>query len=252
MARVWHRLAAAIFAVSLLVILSQCKGLKPTPGAPCMIGNNKFNCTDPLTALLCQNGKWVTMPCRGPKGCSGSGTFQRCDDDLAQAGDACMMEASGDNIACSLDKVSELTCVAGVWKLTRTCKGPKKCTLIGTTFNCDDSMGDVNDPCVVESGENNYGCSTDKKIEVVCDAASSKFLLSQACRGPNGCHIEGTGVFCDRSMARAGEKCRPVDNHSCSEDATQELKCSPQFTWIKQRDCKHAGCKIKSESVYCD
>jgi len=53
-------------------------------------------------------------------------------------------------------------------------------------------------------------------------------------------------------MARVGEKCRPVDNHSCSEDATQELKCSPQFTWIKQRDCKHGGCKIKSNEVYCD
>jgi hypothetical protein len=217
-----------------------------------MIGNNKFQCSDPSNALLCANGKWTPMPCRGPRGCTGTGMSQRCDDDIAQAGDACLMESGGDNLACSADKLTELTCVANTWKMTRTCKGPKKCVITGTILNCDDSMGDVGDPCVVEAGENNYGCSSDKKIEVVCDAATSKFQLSQACRGPNGCHIEGTSVYCDRSMARIGEKCRPVDNHSCSEDATQELKCSPQFTWIKQRDCKHSGCKIKNSDVYCD
>jgi len=252
MARVWHRIAGAVFAVSLVVILSQCKGLKPTAGAPCMIGNNKFQCTDPSAALLCQGGKWVNMPCRGPRGCTGMGTSQRCDDDLAQAGEACMMEASGDNLACGTDKTTELTCVAGTWKTTRTCKGPKKCVITGTIINCDDSMGDVGDPCAVEAGDGNYGCTVDKKVEVVCDATSSKFQISNACRGAKGCWIENNLVHCDNSAARLGEKCRPVDNHSCSEDATQELKCSPQFTWIKQRDCKHGGCKVKSSEVYCD
>ena len=250
MARVWHRLAAAAFSVSLVVVLSQCKGLKPTPGAPCLVGNNKFQCTDPTTALLCQSGKWVNMPCRGPRGCTGLGTAQRCDDDLAQAGEACMMEAS-ENVACGTDRLSELTCAAGTWKLTRTCKGPKKCSVAGNMVSCDDSMADVNDPCAVEAGDANFGCSSDKKIEVVCDAASSKFLASQPCRGPNGCHIEGTNVYCDRSMGRVGEKCRPVDTFSCSEDATQMLKCSPQFTWLKKSDCKH-GCRAKNNSVFCD
>ena len=251
MARVWHRLAAAAFSVSLVVVLSQCKGLKPTPGSPC-VSNGKFQCTDPGAALLCQGGKMVNMPCRGPKGCSGMGMSSQCDDDFAMPGEACMMAVSGDNLACGTDKLTELTCVAGPWKLTRTCKGPKKCTITGNNINCDDSMGDVNDLCVVEAGDNNYGCTTDKKIEVVCDASSSKFLPSNTCRGPKGCYIESDKVFCDQAMARLGDKCRPVDNHSCSEDATQELKCSPQFTWIKQRDCKHSGCKIKSSEVYCD
>ena len=130
MARVWHRLAATAFSVSLVVVLSQCKGLKPTPGSPC-VSNGKYQCTDPATALLCQGSKMVTMPCRGPKGC---------------------------------------------W-------------------------------------------------------------------------IDNNRVYCDQNMARIGDKCRPVDNHSCSEDSTQELKCSPQFTWIKQHDCKHSGCKIKNSEV---
>ena len=211
-----------------------------------------LKCGDPSTAQLFRDGQWLDMPCRGPKGCWGAPASPHCDDDLAQAGEVCVVSASGDNLACAMDKLSELKCVTGVWKVTRTCKGPKTCSVAGNLLHCDDSMGDVNDPCVVESGLNNYGCSSDKTIEVVCDAATSKFLLSQACRGPNGCHIEGGSVYCDRTMARAGEKCRPVDNHSCSEDATQELKCSPQLTWIKQRDCKHSGCKIKSENVYCN
>jgi hypothetical protein len=255
MARMWQRLAAAVFFVSIILVFSQCKllkGLKPTPGAPCMIGNNKFQCMDPVNAMLCQNGKWVNMPCRGPRGCSGAGAGQTCDDDLAQPGEACMMAVSGDNLACGTGKVDELTCVAGTWKITRTCKGPKKCTISGSVLSCDDSMGDVGDPCAVESGDDNYGCSTDKKIEVVCDAASSKFQPSNTCRGPKGCWIDNNRVYCDQNMARIGDKCRPVDNHSCSEDSTQELKCSPQFTWTKQHDCKHSGCKIKNSEVYCE
>ena len=130
MARVWQRLAAAVFCVSLVIILSQCKGLKPTPGAPCMVGNNKFQCTDPSNALLCQNGKWVTMPCRGPRGCRGVGTSQTCDDDLAQEGDACV-QTLNENYSCSVDHTKELICKDGKFATVRTCKGPKKCTVTG-------------------------------------------------------------------------------------------------------------------------
>ena len=127
MARVWQRLAAAVFCVSLVIVLSQCKGLKPTPGAPCMVGNNKFQCTDPSNALLCQNGKWVTMACRGPRGCRGVGTSQTCDDDLAQEGDACQMSLN-ENYSCSVDHTKEFMCKDGKFVTNRTCKGAKKCT----------------------------------------------------------------------------------------------------------------------------
>jgi hypothetical protein len=250
MARVWQRLAAAVFATGLVVCLVQCKGLKPTPGGPC-VTNNKYTCNDPTSAMLCQNGKYVTMPCRGPKGCRGTGPSSSCDDDLATENDACV-QTLNDNYACSTDHLKELICKDGKFVTARTCKGPKKCAVNGDLINCDDSMADVNDQCVAEPGDSNYGCTPDKKIEVVCDAATNKFQTSNTCRGPKGCYIENERVFCDQSMARIGDKCRPVDNHSCSEDATAELKCSPQFTWILQRPCKHSGCKVKSQEVYCD
>lgn len=250
MARVWQRLAAAVFSVCLVVCLAQCKGMKPTPGGPC-VTNNKYQCTDPSSALLCQNGKLVAMACRGPKGCRGTGASSSCDDDLSQEGDACM-QSLNENYSCSLDHTKELICKDGKFAVARTCKGPKKCAVNGDLINCDDSMGDVGDVCRAEAGDANYGCTTDKKIEVVCDAATSKFQPSNTCRGPKGCYIENERVYCDQSMARVGDKCRPVDNHSCSEDATAELKCSPQFSWMLQRACKHSGCKIKSNEVYCD
>ena len=247
MARAWHRLAAAT-----LLVLSQCKAPKPTPGAPCTIGNNRFLCSDPSTAMLCRNGTWVDVPCRGPQGCSGMDTSPSCDDDLARAGEACLMPPSGDNLACSTDKLDELTCVAGHWGLTRTCKGPKKCAITGNVISCDDSLGDVGDPCVVESVADNYGCSTDKKIEVVCDTATNKFQPSNTCRGAKGCWIEDSKVYCDTAVARVGERCRPLDNLSCSEDSTRELRCSPQLTWAEQRDCKRSGCKIRGSEVSCE
>jgi hypothetical protein len=250
MARVWQRIAVAVFSVCLLVCVTECKGLKPSPGGAC-VTNNKFMCTDPNSALLCQNGKYVTMPCRGPRGCRGTAASSMCDDDLASEGDICQ-QTLNENWACSTDHVKELICKDGKFAVARTCKGPKKCSVTGEMVNCDDSVADVGDQCVAEPGDANYGCSTDKKQEIVCDAATSKFQVYNGCRGQKGCWIEAETVHCDQGAGRAGEACHPVDNHTCSEDATSELKCSPQFMWTLQRPCKHGGCKIKFNEVYCE
>jgi hypothetical protein len=249
MARVWQRLASVSVAAGLVLLLSQCKGLKPTPGAPC-VTNGKYQCSDPASALLCQSGKYVTLPCRGPRGCSGFGASSMCDDDLAQEGDACM-QTLNDNYACAVDHTKEFICKAGKFTAVRTCKGPKKCTVSGDTINCDDSMADVGDVCVVDPGDANYGCSPDKKNEVVCDGPTSKFTVAQACRGQRGCNIENDKVYCDYTVARVGEKCRHPDTHACSEDATAKLKCMPNFQWAAAQACKH-GCKVKPGVIDCE
>jgi hypothetical protein len=255
MARVWQRIATVAFLAAVLVVFSQCKGLKPQPGGKCVTAG-KYQCSDPTSALLCQAGTYVAVPCRGPQGCAGLGNNSACDDDLGLDGEACMMQVGGDNLSCAVDRSKEFICTQGKWTMSRTCKGPKKCAVkhIGRTeeVDCDDTFGDVGDPCRVEAGDNNYGCTVDKKTEVECDAASNKFIAYMGCRGQKGCFIDGNIVKCDQTAAREGEPCHPVDNHSCNEDATSELKCSPQFKWIKQRDCKHDGCKVKSGEVYCN
>jgi hypothetical protein len=198
----------------------------------------------------------VAIPCRGPQGCKAPpGGDGVCDDDLAQEGDPCQ-DTLNENYACSTDHAKELLCKDGKFVVASACKGPKKCSVstvgMNTTIKCDDSMADLGDLCRPEPGDMNYACSTDKKIEVQCDAATSKFVASNGCRGPKGCYVEGDLVHCDATYAREGDPCRPVDNHSCSEDARSELKCSPQMKWTAQRQCKREGCRVKGHEIWCD
>jgi hypothetical protein len=248
MARVWQRFAAALFCVVVVAALGDCKRL--APGGSCT-SNGKIQCADAVSGLLCQKNVIVALPCRGPHGCQGQGATSTCDDDLAIEGDACQ-QTLNENYSCSTDHSKELVCKDGKFQMASTCRGPKKCSVTGSTINCDDSLADIGDPCLVEAGDKNFGCSTDKKTEVQCDAATSKFVASNGCRGPKGCWIEGDLVHCDSSFAREGDPCHPVDNHACSDDARSELKCSAQMKWTKQRDCKRDGCKVKGHEIWCD
>jgi hypothetical protein len=248
MVRVCRRIAVAVFAVTLVVCLLDCK--KPAPGGACT-SNGKFVCTSATGGLICQNGTLQTLPCRGPRGCQGVGAAAQCDDDLAQAGDACQ-QTLNENYSCSTDHASELVCKDGKFVVARTCKGLKKCSINGDLISCDDSLADVGDACVVEPGDANYACSSDKKTEVVCDAASAKFVATDSCRGSKGCWIDRDFVRCDSSFAREGDICRHVDGHACAEDAKSELKCNPQGKWQHQHDCKREGCKVKGNEIWCD
>jgi hypothetical protein len=212
---------------------------------------NKYVCVGPAVALLCRNGKRVAMACRGPDGCRGEGDASRCDDHLGVEGDTCVMKLN-ESYACTQDHGSQLVCKDGTFVVASTCKGPKKCAVENDVVHCDDDFGDVRDPCIASPNEANYACSTDKKIELVCDASTKSFQPYNSCRGEKGCTIVDEQVHCDQSTGREGDMCRPVDNHACSEDASAELKCSAQGTWTVQRRCKQNACKIKNNDVYCD
>jgi hypothetical protein len=224
----------------------------PVLGEACRV-NNRFACANASSALLCQNGAYVAMACRGPGGCQGVGFDAKCDDDLAQEGDTCQATLN-ENYSCSVDHRTELVCKNGKFVVDRTCKGPNECRVDGEhrEITCDDSIGDLGDTCRPAPDDSNYACSTDKRIEIVCDAATRTFQLTNTCRGLKGCYIADQRVYCDQSLARLGDHCRPLDNHSCSEDGKVELKCMPGFTWELQRPCKHHGCRVKSSEVYCD
>jgi hypothetical protein len=248
MGRVWQRLAAAVGSGLLLLVLVQCNALKQKPGDKC-VSNGKFQCTDPSTALLCQGGTIVSMPCRGPNGCQGVGPGSQCDDDLGQAGEACLSGSGGENYACGTDQKSELVCTNGKWVVNSTCKGPAGCKVTGTMVHCDDDFADVNDPCQSNASDANYSCTPDKKTIVVCQ--SNKFIEWEGCHGPKGCHIENNQVFCDTTMGAVGDTCRHADNHACSDDAQSMLRCTAQFKWAKQQDCHH-GCRVHGNEVDCN
>jgi hypothetical protein len=247
MARAWRHTGVGLLIASWIVVLAGCH-LKPQAGGKCS-NNGQYVCADPQSALLCQDGTFAPIACRGPKGCAGTGTASQCDDDLANEGDGCLTTLN-ENYACSTDHAKELLCKNGKFTEVRSCKGTKACSITGDSLHCDDSLADPGDPCVEEAGDANYACSTDKSLEVVCKGG--KFGQSNSCRGTKGCWIGGDTVHCDMSFAREGDICRPVDNHSCSEDAKSEMLCSPQMKWTKKRDCKREGCKVKGNEVYCN
>lgn len=239
------RLAGLALCACLVVGLAQCK---QKPGDKCSTPG-KYTCVDTASALLCSSGTVVTLPCRGPHGCQGKGAASQCDDDLALEGDICQTTLNED-WSCSTDHKRELLCKDGKFQVARACKGPKSCQIQGNEIDCDDSMADVGDVCIEEPGDANYGCSLDKQTEVVCK--SGKFQASNSCRGLKGCSIDGNTVSCDQSIAHEGELCRPVDNYSCSADAKVMLTCSPTMKWIKAKDCKKSGCRVKGHEVSCD
>jgi hypothetical protein len=248
MARVWQRLAVAAVSAVLLLVLVQCNALKRKPGDKC-VAPGTFTCSDPSTALLCQTGTLITMPCRGPNGCTGTGPGSQCDDDFGQTGEPCLTGSNGENYACGTDQKSELVCTAGKWTLASTCKGPAACKITGLMVQCDDNFADVGDPCQSNASDANYSCTPDKKTIVVCQ--QNKFAEWEGCRGPKGCHIEGNNVYCDTTLGKEGDMCRHADNHACSDDGTAMLKCTAAFKWTKQSDCKHGGCTVKGNEVDC-
>jgi hypothetical protein len=248
MARVWQRLGAVVFFGFVLLCLSNCKG-KQKAGDKCT-HNNMYICDDATNGLLCQDGTVVAVACRGPGGCKGTGAQSECDDDIGKENENCIMATGGGtNRACTVDKKGMLECVSGKWKLVSGCKGPKACSVTGTTLHCDDDFADIGDPCVTEANDANYSCTPDKQSEVVCQ--NNKFVVWRPCKGPTGCSIQNSKVNCDWTFSSEGDTCRTVDTYACTTDATQMLKCSPQFKWTKDKDCKKEGCKVKGNQISC-
>ena len=229
-------------------------------------GDGALVCTEPGAALLCRNGSLAAMPCRGPKGCVDSGDNSICDDSLLDDGDVCRDRGSPDDYACSSDHTKGIICDRGIARVVRTCRGPKQCTVQDEKSRCDDSFAEAGDPCSPKPGDANYACGIDGTMQLVCDSDTRRFRVFTACRGflhcgfqdhymsckKEQCEFEDHHMSCDQSVARDGEPCSPVDNVSCSEDATLELKCSAQWRWITKRACSKHPCVVDHSEVYCD
>jgi hypothetical protein len=160
----------------------------------------------------------VRLPCRGPAGCTGLGPASHCDDDRGLEGEACQQPREKDSYACTPDGAGELLCVRGTYALLRACHGPNGCVVRGDTINCDPSRGEPGDRCAHSDTDANYACTIDQGSEVVCDEESRSYRIARVCRGPRHCWIEGEKLYCDQSVARAGEACGPEGRRTCSED----------------------------------
>lgn len=93
-------------SLALLVLALTACG-SAAPGGAC--DTSGFLCNDQTTALECQLGKWVALPCRGPSGCQRDGNTIKCDMSGNQENDACASSAVGSGL-CSTDGKATLEC----------------------------------------------------------------------------------------------------------------------------------------------
>lgn len=217
-------------------------------------------------ALVCREGRWLAVPCRGPGGCKESG---RCDQDLAQEGDPCLetSASASEDHACSTDRKTTLTCREGRFVAGRPCRGPKGCS--SATVKCDQTVAESGDAC--DKGSASFGaCSVDGRSLLKCEDAKpdppgqarGRFTLSRECPTRGGCKMGRLAMFpdtqaptCDFAGAEVGAPCGKGNEHLevCSADGKTVLSCEPTaLTFVTRRECPTgAKCKTTESGAEC-
>lgn len=246
MTRVW------LTALAIASLLGPLTGCRPKVGASCKAEGKEVCATD-KGALVCHDGTWVEMTCRGPAGCAKSGEGGVCDQSVAEEKDTCAIEH---DFVCTSDKQAMLECQKGAsglrWTLSQRCQGERGCVLDNKKVACDDSIANVGDAC---REEDDYACAADKKSALACKNKS--FALASSCRGKNGCRLMGdkaTGfkVDCDDTVAVAGDPCDKENNYACAPDEKTILKCVGKKFAVEDKCRAKEKCAIRSDMVSCN
>ncbi len=169
-------LIAVVFGAALVVA-----GCKPNVGDTCEKG--KAACIDGKSMLSCQEGKFISVPCKGAKGCGVEGDSVKCDVSGNAAGDLCSKDDEGTG-ACSADGKAQVVCKGGKFAST-PCRGPKGCK----DATCDNSLSHLGDPCDMTG----LLCTDDGKAAARCK--DGKWVKEQDCANP--CKVEGETIVCD-------------------------------------------------------
>ncbi|HSO37138.1 MAG TPA: hypothetical protein VLT33_31650 [Labilithrix sp.] len=234
-------------ACSFLVLSTSCK---PKVGGKCTIGQSY--CTKEGALLCGEDGKLVATSCQGPLGCVQHGKSAACDQSLAVAGEPC---EDLDNVACSVDKRSELDCKAHSWVVGATCKGAKGCELKGDELFCDHTLADKDDPC---HRDGQIACTNDKAFILRCEGNVMKAIDS--CRGPKSCTFEEHPAQqriefnCDDSVAQEGDPCESDNNHACAVDKKAIHVCK-DHKFVQLKACLGPkGCTFdpNTDKLSCD
>jgi hypothetical protein len=232
--------AAALLGIALV-------GCKPKAGASCKI-ETKEVCVEDKKALVCHDGKWEEMSCRGDKGCQKSGSDSTCDQSVAEEKDVCNL--IGDFV-CTADKKGMLECKGNRWTFVQSCLGERACVMEQKKVTCDNSVANLNDTC---REEDDYACAPDKKSALVC--RSGKFVTASKCSGKNGCRVTGDKasgykVECDDSIANIGDPCEKDGHYACAPDEKQIVKCVNK-KFVADDKCKGKDkCAVRGEQVGC-
>ena len=228
-----------------LALCAAAVGCKPKEGGDCKI-DTKQACVDPKTAIACHGGKWEKELCKGPKGCVTNGSDGECDQSIAEKDDVCNL---AEDHACAPDKKSMVRCVKYKFATVETCSGPLGCERTEKEARCDNSTAAAGDPC---TEDNDHACSVDGKTMLLCKGG--KFEERLACKGKNGCSLNGSAVRCDDSVAALGDACESSpgkDHYACAQDNRSMLKCI-DGKFIQAEKCRsRETCKLLSDGFAC-
>ena len=185
---------------------------------------------DGKNQILCRNGVYRKLPCRGSGGCKVKGGEAHCDESVGAVGDACdhWIETG---YACSVDRQSELVCQDSKMVVAQPCRGPKECTVKSDKIYCDNDFARAGDSCV-DAGE--ISCTEDKLAKLSCKA--KKFVAVGSCKGSRQCSWRSSSLDCDDSIADVNDLCDKSGNHACSTDRNSVLVC------VSGKFAVEAGC----------
>ncbi len=200
-------------------------------------------CADDRESLVCVDGKWEKLVCRGSGGCKSAGGDVACDNDTFAVGEPC--DLSQNDYECGPDKVSVVQCKSKHWKLAGKCPGPKGCTSLKQKVSCDDSIADVGMQCATEGSS---ACSGDKQVLLKCK--NGAMAEDAKCRGAKGCDATTGLPKCDTTIAQAGDACGNDEEAACSADGKQLLRCRAHVMAAMQA-CKGA-CKVTGSEILCN
>ncbi|HEV8246368.1 MAG TPA: hypothetical protein VGP93_11395 [Polyangiaceae bacterium] len=235
-----HRAPPALYA-ALAALLALC--CKPGPGSSCDKGDAR--CVDDKRELVCENEKYIEVPCRGRAGCAQQGEAVSCDISGNRAGDRCSSDEQG--TAVCLDGQTLLSCRAGKF-VTLPCRGQNGCERDGDHSRCDRSIAAAGDSCDEEGSK---ACAEDSRQVLGCHAGKMAPVL--LCRGERGCLATGSKLDCDLSVALEQDSCDgKLEGHvACTPDAAAIVRCRNN-RFVLDEKCK-AGrrCQTSGTSTEC-
>lgn len=148
-------------------------------------------CVGGKAMLSCRARRYERVECRGPGGCEMTGDQARCDQSVAEPGDAC--GPSSTKAACATDKARVLSCQDGKMAELYWCRGPGGCVSAGGKLSCDQGVARVGDACDKQL-QGHLACSEDRKALTICQ--SERFVASERCKPGTVCRVEGQSTAC--------------------------------------------------------
>ena len=228
------RRVATTVALLVATMMVACAS-KPKAGEACTVEAAQA-CMDTRTAVICADGIWSRLPCRGQAGCETSPSGATCANDGYVDEDPCGVPLE---YGCNREKNALVRCIANRWRTTEKCLGPGGCATSAEGVTCDDSVAEVGAPCQTEDtyacGVEGPSAATGRAIPAsMLKCTKGTFVYYERCRGPHGCSKDREKVECNQSIAAEDDYCDEAGEKACSVDGAALLSCiANKFTTMR-------------------